>query len=74
MNDPQPSCPITGTAFVVDDDGELGWGQADPEIHVAVELLNQLDGDDLGRAFLTAMYKLGDPCPHQPGTIHARRR
>ena len=66
-------CPINGTATVNHEyPGELRWVQTDPEIHVAQELIDT--ADELGLAFLKARYELGEPCPFEPRTIHARLR
>lgn len=75
-----PRCPITGDAQITRTLGTLGqpdqltWDRADPEIHVTVELLDEIS--DEGRAFLEAAYELGEPCPYpdQPNTVHARLR
>jgi hypothetical protein len=70
-------CPITGDAYpirIVNPDGAdyLYWRWADPETHIAAELLDELDEAALG--FLFAKYELFEACPHQPNTLHARRR
>jgi hypothetical protein len=71
------SCPITGDAYAtrkvnVDGADELHWERADPETHITVELLAELG--DTERAFLDAMYEVGELCLHQPGNRHARCR
>jgi hypothetical protein len=73
------SCPITGDAVITSDDAApdgMRWKQADPEIHVAAHLLNELldDIDTRAKAFLLATYEIGEHCPHNPNTIHARRK
>jgi hypothetical protein len=70
-------CPITGTAAIVfAGGGRLEWTQADPEIHVEVELLEDLDepGNEDGRSLLYDTYEIGESCPYRPGTRHARLR
>ena len=64
------TCPITGDALIEDRAGEPHWIRTDPEIHVSQELLD--NADDRGLAFLAATYEIGEPCPEQPDTRHAR--
>ena len=74
------TCQITGDAVVTatypdparPGHRELHWDRADPEIHVAAELLDDMDAR--GREFLTAMYEIGEWCSHMPKIRHARRR
>jgi hypothetical protein len=69
--DAHGGCSITGSAQISEHDGELRWDQADPAIHITIELLDELD--DRGRAFLEASYEVGDQCWYRPDTRHARR-
>lgn len=76
-NPHRTTCPITGDAVVsrvidINRGDYLRWDRADPETHVTEELLAELD--ETGRAFLEAMYEVGEPCPEAPSTRHARRR
>jgi hypothetical protein len=66
------SCPITGLAVVTDDEGTLRWDQSDPAIHVSSKLLDT--ATEAGLAFLTERYELGEWCPHDPFSRHARHR
>jgi hypothetical protein len=66
------SCPITGDAYPTSNADGFRWVWADLEIHIAAELLDELDEGCLG--FLFAKYELVEACPHQPNTLHARRR
>jgi hypothetical protein len=73
------TCPITGDAVITGDGAALNgmrWKQADPEIHVAAHLLNELldDIDTRAKTFLLATYTIGEHCPHHPHTLHARRK
>jgi hypothetical protein len=65
-------CAITGDATVQERDGQLHWLRADPAIHVASELLGQ--ANERGLAFIKARYEIGEWCPYQPTTRHARLR
>jgi hypothetical protein len=69
-------CGIDGTAEITEVAGfdrskpEYIWSRADPAIHVASELLD----NEQARAFISERYAIEEPCPHQPGAVHARRR
>lgn len=66
------ACEITGDAAIQDRDGELVWLQADSAIHVSAELLDTID--ERGKTFFEATYEIGEWCPWNPTTKHARRR
>lgn len=70
------SCEITGTAEItetqIDGRRELAWSRADPAIHVSSELLET--ADEQGLAFISAKYEIGEWCPHEPFSKHARLR
>jgi hypothetical protein len=76
-------CPIAGTAAVrrsrreilsgdkvVDVAYDIAWERADPEIHVATELLD----DPEARAVIVERYALDEWCPHNSLARHARLR
>lgn len=67
------ACPVDGTAEVESVDG-VGflWVRADPTIHVAVELLDHDDQEP--RRVIESRYEIGEWCPYQPDTRHARRK
>jgi len=68
------ACSITGTAVIRNiEDPKTGewiieWRQTDPEIHVHTELISNAKV----LAHLEERYKVGEHCPHDPFTLHAR--
>jgi hypothetical protein len=69
------TCPITGDAVITGDGAALNgmrWKQADPEIHLLNELLDDID--TRAKTFLLATYTIDEHCPHNPNTLHARRK
>lgn len=64
------TCPITGEAVATTTPDGPSWVRTDPEIHVAVELLD----DEAAREAIEEIYTVSEECSHHPKTRHARLR
>ena len=62
-------CSNYGDALVGREDDEPRWIRSPEDVHVSTELLD----DPEAVAFIETRYRIGEPCPITPDTVHAHR-